>query len=248
MAVQPVVVVAPSSKDHGGASLVHLVRALSCAVLLGLALVLASATPAQALPKNFRNVDIFYVGGLPSAADMEELRTLGVTRIVSLHRLPASAEAAAAKYGIEVFQHPLRTRLLDAELIMSWIEEVPAGSVYVHCLHGADRTGAVTAYWLTTRRGFDPFVALALVLSPREYHVQGLRQLVREYAISFELDESLIGRYSGALNGGLEGFKVRGNPWYTRLARHYLEVTVGPPVRDPSESFWGAHGSGKFDR
>lgn len=207
-----------------------------------LLLVLASLSisdRADALPQNFRNVDIFYVGAMPDRSDIDELADLGIHHIVSLHRMPPKVIAHAKRLGLEVHDYPWRTRLERVEEIMTILEQATPNTVFIHCMHGADRTGAVTAYWLHTRRDYDPFLALATVISPRSYHLRGLEMLAYEYDYDFRvIDKQMFGRFSGARNGGLEGLKLRGGRWYTRLARNYLELTIGPPLRKPIYRFW----------
>jgi hypothetical protein len=218
---------------------------------MALALLLAAATltatlmaavapaTAHALPKNFRNVDVFYVGAMPADEDIAEMAALGIQHIISLHRMSASTLSRAKRAGIEVHNYPWRTRLEHVEEVMGIIEMAPPNSVFIHCMHGADRTGAATAYWLHTRLGYDPFIALAAVVSPRLPHLKGLEMLATEYNYEFVVaDEVMLGRFSGARNGGLEGLKLRGGRWYAKLARNYLELTVGPPLRRPSKEFW----------
>jgi hypothetical protein len=213
----------------------------SLLLALVLLLVAAAAAPAaaHALPKNFRNVDIFYVGAMPTDDDIHEMAALGIQHIISLHRMPASTLKAAKRAGIQVHDYPWRTRLEHVEEVMGIIEMAPPNSVFVHCMHGADRTGAATAYWLHTRLNYDPFIALAAVVSPRHNHIKGLEMLATEYNYEFAVaDDITLGRFSGARNGGLEGLKLRGGRWYAKLARNYLELTVGPPLRRPSKEFW----------
>lgn len=203
-----------------------------------LLVLLGSAASAHALPKNFRNVDIFYVGGMPDEEDIEELSMLGIEHIVSLHRMPKKVRQRAVELGLVVHNYPLRTTLKHTEEITRLLDENPPSTVFIHCQHGADRTGAVTAYWLYIRRGYDPIGALASVVSPKKYHIKGVRSLAQEYAFSLDLEYPVLGRFSGAHNGGLEGLKVRGRRWYTRLARSYLMNTLGDPLNEPSTSFW----------
>lgn len=210
---------------------------IQLAILAGM--LLTSMPEAHALPKNFRNVDSFYVGAMPSEADIDEFHELGISTIVSLHRLPDEVKKKAEKAGISVYTFPIRTRLMHIDEIMDVMRKAPANSVYLHCLHGADRTGAVTAYWLVSQRHMEPFKALATVISPSDFHVKGLYMLAKEYGITIApIEQSQIGKYSGARNGGLEGLKIRGDEWYTRLARNYLLITVGTPAGKPQEKFW----------
>lgn len=212
-------------------------RKLWMLFILSLFLGFAGVPDAQALPRNFRNVDTFFVGAMPSAEDLDELHLLGVTTLVSLHRVPPEVRKRVKKLGIKMYSFPLRTRLLNIEDIMAVIREAPRNSVYVHCLHGADRTGAVTAYWLSSERQIAPFHALASVISPKEFHLKGLRQLAREYGLCLYEPHNWVGKYSGAKNGGLEGLKICGDEWYTRLARNYLAMTLGEPLTT-NEKFW----------
>jgi hypothetical protein len=199
----------------------------------------AGIPEAQALPRNFRNVDTFYVGAMPDEDDLDEFKMLGIGTIISLHKLPPEVQKRAKKLGLKLYSFPLRTRLLHIDEIMAVIREAPVNSVYLHCLHGADRTGAVTAYWLLTERHLDPFAALATVVSPTEFHVKGLRQLGQEYGVClYNVPEAWIGIYSGARNGGLEGLKVCGDEWYTKLARNFLSITIGDPVNLRNDRFW----------
>lgn len=206
--------------------------------MLALALLCANAHAADALPRNFRNVDTFFVGAMPDLDDLDEFKTLGITTIVSLHRLPPEVRKRAQKLGLKLYSYPLRTRLLRIEEIIGAMRSAPEHSVYLHCLHGADRTGAVTAYWLSTQRHLDPFKALASVISPSNFHIQGFIQLGREYGVCLDVQPRWVGVYSGAKNGGLEGLKICGDEWYTRLARNFLSMTVGEPFGRRNDKFW----------
>ena len=213
-------------------------RRLFCAFALSFCL-LSVANTAEALPDNFRNVDIFYVGAMPSNHDIDDLSALGIQHIISLHKMPSDVSRRARKKGIEVHEYPWHAELDKVEQIMTILEQAPPNTVFLHCMHGADRTGAATAYWLHTRRGYDPFLALAAVISPRSFHLKGLEQLAHEYSYNLaEVDKLMFGRFSGARNGGLEGLKLRSGRWYTALARNYLERTIGPPLHEPSKRFW----------
>lgn len=212
-------------------------RKLCFLFLFSFILGFAGMPEAEALPRNFRNVDTFFIGAMPDEEDVEEMYVLGITTFVSLHKVPPEVAKRIKKLGMKIHSFPLRTRLLRIEEIMDVIRNSPRNSVYVHCLHGADRAGAVTAYWLSSERQIAPFHALASVISPKEFHIKGLRQLAREYGICLYEPRDWLGKYSGAKNGGLEGLKICGGEWYTRLARNYLMMTLGDPLTT-NERFW----------
>ena len=214
-------------------------RKILISTLLLMMMMICAAGTAFALPRNFRNVDTFFVGAMPDEDDIDEFKALGIETIISLHRLPPEVQKRAEKLGLKLYSFPLRTRLLHIDEIMDVLRESPNNSVYLHCLHGADRTGAVTAYWLLSERNYDPFSALISVLSPKAHHVRGLTQLGREYGLCLkELPLSEVGVYSGAHNGGLEGLKIYGGEWYTKLARNFLSMTIGEPYYSRNEKFW----------
>ena len=160
-------------------------------ICMALSLFCLTASDARALPRNFRNVDTFFVGAMPSESDLDEFLALGIKTIISLHRLPPEVQKKAQKLGIELHSFPLRTRLLNIDQIMAVMRNAPENSVYLHCLHGADRTGAVTAYWLYAERHMNPFTALASVISPSEFHFRGFIQPLQ---IKNRLDRHLFRR------------------------------------------------------
>lgn len=205
---------------------------------------LCVGSPADALPRNFRNVDTFFVGAMPDEDDIEEFKTLGIETILSLHELPPEVRRRAKQEGMTVYSFPMRTTLRNIDAIMEVMQSVPPHSLYLHCKHGADRTGAVTAYWLYFVRSINPYIALESVLSPSQYHYDGLRQLGKEHGVCIdEQRPPWIGKYSGARNGGLEGLKVVGDQWYTKLARNFLDITIGQwelnkKDKQRSENYW----------
>jgi hypothetical protein len=107
---------------------------------------------------NFRVVhSYFYRGAAPSYTGMDELKTLGVKTIIDLRRTPIMIEAERAyvsKLGIEYISLPMGDWIPSAEkqkLFMSVMTRAcndPAHSpVFLHCSHGSDRTGFLTALW-----------------------------------------------------------------------------------------------------
>lgn len=101
---------------------------------------------------NFGQVNAtLFRGAQPDAPGIARLQQLGIRTIINL-RLPADTwpgeEAAARAGGLEYFSVPLRglSAPTDAEVerVFALIASSPP-PVFVHCEHGADRTGTIIA-------------------------------------------------------------------------------------------------------
>jgi protein-tyrosine phosphatase len=90
----------------------------------------------------------------PRLSNLDELKFLGVRTILDLENSTGAVsreEAVAKELGIEVINIPMSeiTRPRPADLVkaVEIMEDPELQPVYVHCLHGRDRTGlAVAAY------------------------------------------------------------------------------------------------------
>jgi protein tyrosine/serine phosphatase len=110
---------------------------------------------------NFGRVSsTFLRGAQPDEHGIEDLKRLGVATIVNLRRSddvwPGEA-AAARRNGIGYVNVPLRglSAPTDAEVaqVLSLLEASPP-PVFVHCEHGADRTGAIVACYRLSHDGW----------------------------------------------------------------------------------------------
>lgn len=127
-----------------------------------LAIVLAllcgcAAQPMQHGIPNFRMVEPgVYRGGQPTAEGWVYLHAvLHVKTVVKLNSYgEGSSDNIATALGMQVYCHPISLwQQIVGEpdkgvLTTSWFEMVPwNGPVFVHCSHGQDRTGLVTAIY-----------------------------------------------------------------------------------------------------
>ncbi len=108
-------------------------------------------------PKDLPNFAVvapgIYRGAAPTAKGLAELKKLGVAHVVDLRieRKGQDEEAAAAKrLGLE------RTRIrmgreaptkAQVKEFMDIIRQAKAKPVFIHCQHGADRTGAMVGIY-----------------------------------------------------------------------------------------------------
>jgi tyrosine-protein phosphatase SIW14 len=130
-----------------------------------LALLLASpmaAEQAVRLPAidNFGKVtESYYRGAQPKGHDFADLKELGVKLVIDLAQEGDSGEAANVEAaGMKFVRIPLTTAVTpDSAVIDHFLALVTdAGNlpVYVHCIGGRHRTGALTAVYRMSQEGW----------------------------------------------------------------------------------------------
>lgn len=168
-------------------------------VLFVVALPAASgdAQVADAPIERFRRVDErLYRGAQPTEAGFRRLRDLGVKTIVNL-RLEADAtrlnerqivESLGMRYvniPVEDGNFFTRSRVIPDDAIRAFfdlIDLAEAGPIFVHCHRGADRTGALVAFYRIARQGWDGLRALkeAREIGLRSWY-RGLQRQIQEF-------------------------------------------------------------------
>lgn len=107
---------------------------------------------------NFHLVDVgVYRGGQPTAAGWAYLKSKGIKTDVKLDLASEGSDDEAARLGVTVvdasgppsdiknfFEAPTRDRI---RLAVQTLEDESSRPVYVHCLHGQDRTGLVVGLY-----------------------------------------------------------------------------------------------------
>ena len=111
---------------------------------------------------NFHKVnDAVYRGGQPKIGGLERLRQLGIKTVINLRDDDSRAkqeEVDAHRAGLQYFNFPFERlgRPKDDEMaqVLSVINNPANQPVFVHCRHGADRTGVVIAIYRITYDGW----------------------------------------------------------------------------------------------
>lgn len=125
-------------------------RILLCVVVSSVA---AFASPSVQGIHNFRQVDSHvYRGGQPDGAGYQYLAKLGVKTVLDLRepgeRASEEAQMVSAQ-GMKYVNIPMSGLTPPTQdqitKILAMLEDGSTGAVFVHCMRGADRTGAVIA-------------------------------------------------------------------------------------------------------
>lgn len=123
-----------------------------------------------------------YRGGAPSVKDVQVLKKMGITKIVSLDFEAGNRIQRPSKLlGIQQIMLPISAKnfaVLDKFPTMDWLEILGGGPTYVHCLHGKDRTGLVVALF-RVQSGWP--VDKAIKEADKSDFCVGLPKRVREF-------------------------------------------------------------------
>jgi protein tyrosine phosphatase (PTP) superfamily phosphohydrolase (DUF442 family) len=117
----------------------------------------AEPVASQRLHNFHRVSDQLYRGAQPDRDGVLELRKLGIKTIVNL-RLSSSDRKLVEGTGLVAVDIPAEPWDLEEADIVAFLRVVadPASApVFVHCSHGADRTGAMTAIYRIVVQGWD---------------------------------------------------------------------------------------------
>ena len=168
---------------------VFFVSALAMAIMSGGCTNQPRGVPASEGIGNFGQVyATLYRGAQPDERGIGNLQRLGVATIINL-RMPDDVwpeEAASARrHGLVYLNAPLHgfSAPTDAEIsqVLSLLESSPS-PVFIHCEHGADRTGTVVACYRMRHDGWTPERALT---EARQYGLSewefGMKRYVRDF-------------------------------------------------------------------
>ena len=113
--------------------------------------------------RNFRKVTpLLYRGGQPQLDQIQGLKEYGITTVVCLRYSPVTiarerraVEAAGMKFiSIPMFYWRVPSNE-EIEQFMDLMEDESATPIFVHCYHGADRTGLLVGMYRIARQGWS---------------------------------------------------------------------------------------------
>lgn len=99
-----------------------------------------------------------YRSAQPRAKDVAALRSLGIRTVVSLRSFNDDRKVFAGS-GIRLVRVPINTWDIDDAKVQRALRAILAaehdGPVLIHCMHGADRTGVVSAVYRMALQGWN---------------------------------------------------------------------------------------------
>jgi protein tyrosine/serine phosphatase len=149
----------------------------------------AEAIERPGLPNLHRVTKTLYRGGQPTAEGIRELSALGVKRIVNL-RAAHSDKDLLEGTGIDCVRvhcnawHPEDE---DVVAFLKALSDEAKGPFFVHCKHGADRTGMMIAVYRVVHEGWSKAEAIEEMTGEGFGHHEVWSGLV-EYVRDFDVD------------------------------------------------------------
>jgi protein tyrosine/serine phosphatase len=133
--------------------------AAGAAISMGL---LATAVYATEDLPNFHPVGPgIYRGAAPTDAGLQKLKAMGIRTIVDLRIAPKTVKkekATAQAMGFNFINLPMGAEAptqKEVDTLLATLKKAPGQPVFVHCQHGADRTGCMIGIYRVTQQGWQ---------------------------------------------------------------------------------------------
>jgi protein tyrosine phosphatase (PTP) superfamily phosphohydrolase (DUF442 family) len=117
----------------------------------------AIAIEREGLPNFYKVSDTLFRGAQPGKKGIEELKKMGIKTIINF-RISNPDETLIKGTDLKYFHLPVFTLLPGKKAFERFLEIVSDpdnGPVFVHCKHGADRTGAAVAIYRIKVQNWD---------------------------------------------------------------------------------------------
>jgi protein tyrosine/serine phosphatase len=117
------------------------------------------ATPVEmsGLPNLHKVNDVLYRGAQPSAEGMRNLQKMGVKTVVNLRSVHSDRdELEGTKLAyVHIVFNPFHAEIEDVDEFIKIMADPNRHPVFVHCKHGADRTGTMAAFYRIVFQGWS---------------------------------------------------------------------------------------------
>lgn len=132
-------------------------------VVLGIGLLALACLPAAAAPDlpNFHPVGPgIWRGAAPTEAGLRQLKAMGIKTVIDLRIAPKTVKREgiyARSLGFHWINLPMGAdppTPRQVSTLLSTLKLAPTEPVFVHCQHGADRTGCMLGIYRETQQGW----------------------------------------------------------------------------------------------
>jgi len=160
----------------------------------------AEAITLEGVPNLHRLTPMLYRSEQPTALGMQNLEKLGIRTVINLRAFNDDDDEVRGTTLRTERTKILTWRVDDKHVIevMRMLKDVDNGPFLIHCQHGADRTGLMSAMYRILEQGWKPEDALA-ELTDGGYGYHSMWRNIRRYVSSVNVEElrTAIGSVSG---------------------------------------------------
>ena len=166
----------------------------------------------------------YWLAAMIGPEDVATLGRLGIRAVLSAHEPDQFTVQLLEDYGIDQISVPMSDTFLHADTILDVADRHQPSEILIHCWHGADRTGVITAFLLVMRHDWIVQDAFYSVLAPTRADVTGLAEILARYDLpdARAHTDATVGFYSVAATGGNGGLKAHASG-YVRLISTTLD-------------------------
>ena len=178
----------------------------------------------EGMPRNTRHLkEGYWIGSLPDVNNIISMKEHGIKIILTVTNTKRSWNPVKRKIqelGIEHIVIPVGSRFPKDTSFYDTLLNYDPNEIFIHCDHGADRSGTFIAYMLARRNHWSIQKALVAMVNHNRADINGLKYVLKQHGYTItEEDLSLLSIYSGPYGG----IKVR-NEGYRRLVSTMLNT------------------------
>lgn len=122
------------------------------------------ATPVNTSFNFYKIDDDLYRSEQPSKANLAEIEKLGIRTIISFRAFHSDSDILGDTGDIDLIRIPINTWNIKDKHVIRALNAIhlakQKGPVLIHCQHGADRTGLITAMYRMIYQNWDKKAAL----------------------------------------------------------------------------------------
>jgi protein tyrosine/serine phosphatase len=142
----------------------------------------------EGVPNLHRLTPMIYRSEQPSALGMKNLEKLGIRTVINLRAFNSDARElqGTALRGVHVPVHTWHLETEDIVQVMRELRQPQNGPFLIHCQHGADRTGLMSAMYRMLEQNWSAQDALAELIDGG-YGYHSLWRNIRRYVLSADV-------------------------------------------------------------